>query len=70
MVAVYLLFLVMLLVNGTLLPAVTDDNSNKPGCYKVGKFKKQIKTKKNFNWFFFVKVTREELASEIASRLK
>lgn len=37
----YFLFLVILLVNGTLLPAITDDNSNKPGCYKVGKLKKK-----------------------------
>lgn len=52
MVAVYLLFLVMLLVNGTLLPAVTDDNSNKPGCYKVGKFKKQLKQQQISTDFF------------------
>lgn len=69
MVAVYLLFLVMLLVNGTLLPAVTDDNSNKPGCYKVGKVKKQLK-QQQIPTDFFVKATREESASGIASRLK
>lgn len=69
MVAVYLLFLVMLLVNGTLLPAVTDDSSNKPGCYKVGKYKKPQKKQKS-QQIFLSKVTPGESVSEIASRLK
>lgn len=41
-----------------------------PAVIKLVSLKNKLKLKKILTDFFFVKVTREELASEIASRLK